>query len=135
MTQPVWLTVELVIAIHDEQLREFGGYEGLRDRGLLESALDRPRNKAAYGDTDLASLAAAYAFGLVRNHAFADGNKRAALLAIVTFLGLSGIDFRASEAEAAVIIRDLAAGEVKEEGLTRWIRDNLPDVTEAGEAV
>lgn len=126
MTEPVWLTVELVVAFHDEQLLEFGGLEGLRDRSMLESALDRPRNKFVYGETDLARLAAAYAFGLVRNHPFADGNKRASLLAIVTFLGLNNIDFVAPEAESVVIIRDLAAGEVDEDGLARWIRDNWP---------
>ncbi len=126
MTEPVWLTVELVIAFHDEQLLEFGGLEGLRDRSMLESALDRPRNKFAYGESDLAKLAAAYAFGLARNHPFADGNKRAALLAIVTFLGLNDLDFVVSEPEAVVIFRDLAAGEVDEDGLARWIRDNWP---------
>ncbi len=126
MSEPIWLTVELVIAIHDEQLREFGGLEGLRDRSMLESALDRPRNKFAYGETDLAALAAAYAFELARNHPFADGNKRASLLSVVTFLGLNGIEFIADEAEAVIIFRDLAAGEVDEEGLARWITDNWP---------
>ncbi len=126
MTEPVWLPVELVIAVHDEQLREFGGPEGLRDRAMLESALARPINKHAYAETDLAKLAAAYAFGIARNHPFVDGNKRTALLSIVTFLGLNDVDFIASEAEAVVIIRDLAAGEVDEEGLARWIRDNWP---------
>lgn len=126
MTEPVWLAVELVIAIHEEQLSLFGGAPGLRDRGLLESALDRPKNKWSYGEHDLAALAAAYAFGLARNHAFVDGNKRAALLAIVTFLGFNGCDFVADEAEAVVMIRDLAAGDAGEDGLTRWIRDNWP---------
>ena len=126
MIEPIWLSVELVIAFHDEQLREFGGLEGLRDRGMLESAVGRPINKWAYGETDLARLAAAYGYGIARNHPFADGNKRASLLAIVTFLGLNGIDFVADEAEAVVIIRDLAAGETDEDGLARWIRDNWP---------
>ena len=126
MSEPVWLTVELVIAFHDEQLREFGGLEGLRDRGMLESALDRPKNKWSFGEMDLAKLAAAYAFGIARNHPFSDGNKRAGLLGIITFIGLNGIDFVASETEAVVIIRDLAAGEVDEDGLARWIRDNWP---------
>jgi death-on-curing protein len=126
VTEPAWLPVELVIAVHDEQLREFGGPEGLRDRAMLESALARPINKHAYGETDLAKLAAAYAFGIARNHPFVDGNKRTALLSIVTFLGLNDIDFIAGEAEAVVIIRDLAAGEVDEEGLARWIHDNWP---------
>ncbi len=126
MTEPVWLTVELVLAIHETQLRRFGGPPGVRDQGALESALGRPQNKWAYEGADLPTLAAAYAFGIARNHAFVDGNKRAALLAFVTFLGLNDVDFLVDEAEAAVIIRDLAAGSVSEEGLTRWIRDNLP---------
>jgi death-on-curing protein len=126
VSEPIWLPVELVIAIHERQLREFGGPPGLRDLGLLESALGRPKNLWAYEGGDLAVLAAAYAFGIARNHPFVDGNKRAALLSIVTFLGLNGIDFAADEAEAAVIIRDLAAGQVDQENLARWIRDNLP---------
>ena len=126
MSEPVWLPVELVLAIHERQLKRFGGPAGIRDLGALESALGRARNRWAYEDGDLASLAAAYAFGIARNHPFVDGNKRAALLALVTFLGLNGIDFRADEAEAVVIIRDLAAGLVAEDGLARWIRDNLP---------
>lgn len=126
MTEPVWLTVELVVAIHGEQLRLFGGPEGLCDRGMLGSALDRPRNKWAYGDSDLASLAAAYAFGIARNHSFVDGNKRASFLALITFLGLNDVEFLAPEPEAAAAILALAAGEIEEEGLARWIRDNWP---------
>lgn len=126
MKEPVWLTAELVIAIHDEQLREFGGPPGIRDRGTLESALGRPQNKWSYGETDLAALAAAYAFGITRNHPFVDGNKRASLLSIITFLGLNDVDFLADEAATVVIIQDLAAGEIDEDGLTRWIRDNWP---------
>lgn len=126
MSEPVWLPVELVVAIHESQLRRFGGPPGIRDFGALESALGRPRNRWAYEEGDLATLAAAYAFGIARNHPFVDGNKRAALLSLVTFLGLNGIDFVASEAEAVVIIRDLAAGLVDESALARWIRDNLP---------
>jgi len=126
VTEPIWLPVELVIAIHERQLREFGGPPGLRDLGLLESALGRAKNLWAYEAGDLAALAAAYGFGIARNHPFVDGNKRAALLSIVAFLGLNGIDFIADEAEAVVIIRDLAAGQVDQENLARWIRDNLP---------
>ncbi len=126
MSEPVWLFPELVIAFHDEQLREFGGPPGIRDSGMLESAIDRPRNKWSYGERDLAALAAAYAFGIAKNHPFVDGNKRAALLSIVTFLGLNGIDFVADNAEAVVIIQGLAAGEIDEDGLARWIRDNWP---------
>lgn len=127
MTEPVWLPVDLVLAIHETQLRRFGGPPGIRDRGALESALGRPQNKFAYENAGLPELAAAYAFGIARNHPFIDGNKRAALLSLVTFLGLNGIEFVTPEAEAAVIIRDLAAGLVSEDGLIRWIRDNLPN--------
>ena len=126
MSEPVWLSAELVIAFHEEQLAEFGGPPGIRDRGMLESALGRPINKWTYGETDLAALAAAYAYGIGHNHPFVDGNKRASLLAIVTFLGLNGIDLMVDQAEAVVMIQSLAAGEVEESGLTRWIRDSLP---------
>ena len=126
MSEPIWLSAELVIAFHDEQLREFGGPAGIRDRGMLHSALGRPQNKWSYGKTDMPALAAAYAFGIARNHTFVDGNKRAALLSIIVFLGLNGIDFLADQAEAVVIIQDLAAGIVNEDGLSRWIRDNWP---------
>ena len=125
MKSPVWLTVQLVTSFHAEQLKLFGGPVGVRDQTMLESALGRPQNKFVYEDCDLASLAAAYAFGIAKNHPFVDGNKRAALLSIVVFLGLNGIDFIADNAEAVVMIRDLAAGEVAEEGLARWIRDTL----------
>ena len=128
MTEPVWLWTDLVLSIHDEQLRQFGGPPGLRDQGLLESALGRPLNKYAYGSQDLAQLAAAYGFGLARNHAFVDGNKRIAFLAMVTFLGLNDIEFMVSEADAVAIMLAVAAGEIDEDGLTRWIRDNWPDV-------
>lgn len=126
MTEPVWVSVELVIDIHAEQLALFGGPEGIRDQGLLESALARAPNKHAYGEDDLAALAAAYAFGVARNHPFIDGNKRAAFACMIVFLGLNGIDFLVPEPEATAAILALAAGEVEEEGLTRWIRDNWP---------
>jgi death on curing protein len=127
VSEPVWLQVDLVLSIHDEQLREFGGPPGLRDRGLLESALARPQNKFGCGSNDLAELAAAYAFGLARNHAFVDGNKRIAFLAMVTFLGLNDVGFVVPEADAVVIMLGVASGEIGEESLTRWIRDNWPD--------
>lgn len=126
MSEPFWLFPELVVAFHGELLHEFGGPAGVRDLDMLESALDRARNKWTYGETDLAAQAAAYAFGIARNHPFVDGNKRTALLSIVTFLGLNGIAFVADNAEAVVIIQGLAAGEIDESGLTRWIRDNWP---------
>jgi death-on-curing protein len=125
VTEPIWLSPELVIAIHDEQLAEFGGASGLRDAGALESALAHPLNRYHYGNTDLASLAAAYGFGLSRNHAFVDGNKRTAFLAIVTFLGLNEVDFVVAEPEAVVVMLALAAGEFDEAGLTQWIADKL----------
>jgi death on curing protein len=125
-----WLTSDLVQAIHAQQLRLFGGPPGLRDEGALESALGRPMNRFAYAEDvaeiDLVELAASYAFGIAKNHPFIDGNKRAALLALVTFLGINDIDFVADEAEAVLMIRGLAAGEIDESGLTRWIRDNWP---------
>ncbi len=126
MTEPLWLTRQIIEAIHDEQLAIHGGAGGLRDEGMLESALDRPRNKWSYEQAELAELAAAYAYGIARNHPFIDGNKRTSLLALYTFLGVNGIDFDVSEAEAATMILSLAAGEVSEEGMTRWIRDNWP---------
>jgi death-on-curing protein len=128
VTEPEWLTADLVLAIHDEQLREFGGPPGIRDMGALESALGRPKNRWAYEGGDLPRLAAAYGFGIARNHPFVDGNKRAALLAIITFLGLNDVEFTASEAEAVIMIRDLAAGEIDEDVLARWIADNVSSV-------
>ena len=126
MSEPRWLTIEMIVAIHDEQLAIHGGSAGLRDLGLLESALDRPRNKWTYEQAEFAQLAAAYGYGLARNHPFIDGNKRSSLLAIYTFLGINGIDFIVPEAEAAAMILALAAGDVSEESLARWIRDNWP---------
>ena len=127
MSEPRWVTKHQAVIIHAEQLATFGGPAGLRDEGLLESALSRPRNKWEYGETDLAVLAAAYAYGIARNHAFVDGNKRAAFLVMMTFLRKNGIAFSPSPAEAAVAIMGLAAGEIEEEGLSRWIRDRWPN--------
>jgi death on curing protein len=126
MSEPLWLTRQMMEAVHDEQLAIYGGASGLRDEGMLESSLDRPRNKWSYEHAELADLAAAYAFGIARNHPSVDGNKRDSLLALYTFLGVNGIDFDVPEAEAAAMILALAAGEVDEDGLTRWIRDNWP---------
>ena len=126
MNEPFWLTVAIIVAIHDEQLAIHGGSAGLRAHALLESALDRPRNKWAYEQAALPELAAGYGFGIARNHPFIDGNKRTALLAIFTFLGVSDVDFVVPEADAAAMILALAAGEVSEDNLARWIRDNWP---------
>jgi|SRR5215471_6444310 len=125
MKQPEWLTTQMVVAIHAEQLAIFGGSAGLRDRALLESALGRPRNKWAYEKSGLATLAAAYGFGIVRNHPFVDGNKRTALLAIYTFLGINKIDFVVPEPEAAAMILSVASGDVGEENLAQWIADGV----------
>ena len=121
-----WLSLQVVLAIHDEQLATHGGSGGLRDAALLESALNRPLNKWNYENAELPELAAAYAYGIARNHPFVDGNKRTSLLALYTFLGINGVDFIVSEADAAAMILALAAREVSEESLARWIRDNWP---------
>jgi len=126
MSEPIWLDVDEVIDMHAEQLAIFGGPGGVRDRGLLESAILRPVNQWHYGQTDMAALAAAYAYGLARNRAFVDGNKRIAFHAMMVFLRLNGIAFAPDPAHATAIILSLAAGEVSEESLTRWIRDNWP---------
>ncbi len=126
MTEPVWLELSIVIDVHSEQLALFGGPEGVRDIAMLESALARPMNKFAYGETDLAALAASYAFGIARNHPLADSNKQAAFASIIVFLGLNGIDFDVPPEAATAMILSLAAGDVAEEGLTRWIRDSWP---------
>src|SRR5712692_5543398 len=118
-----------MLDVHAEQLALFGGAEGVRDLGLLESALARPLNKLAYGETNLAALAAAYAFGIARNHPFVDGNKRTAFASIIVFLGLNGIDFDVPPAAAAAMILALAAGEIHEDGLARWIEDNISDAS------
>lgn len=125
MNEPVWLTTELIITFHDIQLKQFGGPPGLRDLGLLEPALGRAVNKWTYESAQLPELAAAYAYAIARNHPFVDGNKRAALLAMVVFLDLNGVDFDVPETEMAAMILALAAGEISEDGLARWIRDHL----------
>jgi death-on-curing protein len=124
--EPAWVTYGQAIAIHSRQLRRFGGAPGLRAEGMLHSALERPVNKWRYGQTDLVQLAAAYAFGLAKNHAFVDGNKRIAFMTMTIFLRKNGIRFAPDQAQATAIILALAAGEVGEDGLARWIGDNLP---------
>jgi death-on-curing protein len=123
---PAWVTYEQVIAIHSKQLRRFGGAPGLRDEGMLQSALQRPQDKWHYEQVELPELAAAYAFGLAKNHAFVDGNKRIAFMTMVTFLRKNGVPFSPDPAHATTIVMSLAAGEVSEESLARWIRDSWP---------
>src|SRR5262245_34124939 len=121
--EPRWLDRIAVDAIHNEQIREHGGLPGVRDENALESALARPRQKWHYAeDMDIASLAAAYGFGLARNHPYRDGNKRIAFLALYTFLGLNGRDVTASETEVVTEVVALAAGRVTKADLAAWIR-------------
>lgn len=122
--EPRWLTARQVIAFHHMLIGEHGGQHGLRDRGLLESALDRPRNKYHYEKASLWELAAAYAYGLVKNHAFHDGNKRVAATAIAVFLALNGARFKADESELVLTIEGLAGGRVEEDTLASWIKAN-----------
>jgi death on curing protein len=124
--EPEWLTKEDVLRAHSRELQIFGGARGVRDDGALESALGRPLNKWQYENADLPELAAAYAFGIVRNHPFVDGNKRAGFIAMVAFLLLNQIEFAPEPLEAAAVILGVAAGEIDETGLARWIRDNWP---------
>jgi death on curing protein len=124
VTEPKWLTYDQVIAVHSRQLRRFGGAAGLRDDGLLRSAIERPVNKWHYQQAELPELAAAYAFGLAKNHAFVDGNKRIAFLSMMIFLRKNGVRFAPDQAHATKMMMSLAAGEVSEESLARWIRDN-----------
>ena len=125
MSEPRWLSMTLMLAIHSDQIREHGGALGLREKGLLESALARPRNRFHYEpDSDLATFAAAYGFGIAKNHPFIDGNKRVAFQAMYVFLGINGLTITAEEQEVVRLILRLAAGELSESELIRWLRDN-----------
>jgi death on curing protein len=117
-----WLLNGVVLALHDEQLADHGGSIGVRDAGLLASALARPQNQAAYGDPSVFDLAAAYAFGIIRNHPFVDGNKRTGFLAAYVFLDLNGWELMALEDEAAAAVLALAAGEMQEAGFSEWLK-------------
>jgi len=125
MSDWVWLDPQALLAAHDEQLAEHGGASGIRDSGLFESALARPKNLAAYGDPDVADLAAAYAFGLAKNHAFIDGNKRIALVALESFLLLNGFELLADDGQAVMVILSVASGAFNESELAAWIRKNI----------
>ena len=127
MIEPEWFTYEQAIAAHSIQLRRFGGAPGLRDEGALRSALERPVNKWHYEIAELPELAAAYAFGLAKNHAFVDGNKRIAFIAMVASLRKNGVALKPDQAQSTAIIMSVAAGEVSEDSLARWIRDNWPE--------
>jgi death-on-curing protein len=124
MKTPVWVLRETVLTLHEQSLAEFGGAAGIRDEGLLDSALGKPKNLFAYGKPTIFDLAASYGFGLVKNHAFIDGNKRAGFITAVTFLELNGWRFQATESEAAVRTLALAAGEMSEKEFAAWLKEN-----------
>jgi death-on-curing protein len=124
MKAPVWLGREVVLAIQGELLARFGGLNGLRDDGLLESALARPRQMYRYGKSGLFDLAAGYAHGIVKNHPFLDGNKRVGFMAAYTFLGINGYRLEAPEEQAALQTIALAAGEVDADGYAAWLKQS-----------
>ena len=123
--EPLWLSLDLALAIHDRQLAEHGGPTGVRDKGMLESALARPLNQWTYGEDDLCALAAAYAYGIARNHPFADGNKRTAWVFARLFLRLNGQALSFAPREAIDVVLALAAGEISEDELADWFRQRL----------
>lgn len=123
MREPRWLGMSLMLAVHSDQVRSHGGSLGVRDPGLLESALARPRNRHEYEpDADLSALAAAYGFGIAKNHPFVDGNKRVAFQAMYIFLGLNGLRIEAEETEVVALVLALASGELAEAKLAEWLR-------------
>ena len=125
MNDPVWVMPELVLAVHQMLVAEHGGLPGIRDQALLDSALARPQQKAAYeSEASIFELAAAYSYGLARNHPFVDGNKRIALTIAAVFLELNGLTLNALEAEAVIVYQQLAAGEIGENSLAEWLRDS-----------
>lgn len=124
----VWLSRELVLAIHEEQLAEHGGGLGIRDEGLLESALARPLNRANYGEPDIGELAALYGIAIARNHPFIDGNKPTGYVALETFIHLNGGRFPVSDAEAAVMTLAMASGELTDDEFITWVRENVETV-------
>ncbi len=123
----IWISDKVALAIHDEQLAEHGGASGVRDLGLLESALARPLNLAGYGEPDTADLGAAYAIATARNHPFIDGNKRTAFMAMVTFLDVNGMRFEPPDGEAVLTMLGLAAGQMTDEAFTEWVRTNASE--------
>lgn len=118
----IWLSRQLILAVHDEQLAEHGGAMGIRDEGLLESALARPLNRAGYGEPDIAELAALYAIAIARNYPFVDGNKRTAYVALKTFILLNGCGFPVRDVDAVVHMLEMAAGDIGDEMFIDWVR-------------
>lgn len=125
MSAWIWVDAEILLAAHDEQLEEHGGAAGIRDRGLFESAMARPQNLAAYGEPDAAALAAAYGFGLAKNHAFVDGNKRTAFIALELFLELNGFVLTADDRQCVMVMLSVASGAFSEDELAAWIRKHI----------
>jgi death on curing protein len=125
MSAWVWVRRTTLVLLHDESLAEHGGASGLRDEGLLESALARPLNLVAYGSPDVAELAASYGVGLAKNHAFVDGNKRAAFLAVGLFLMLNGQRLVATQVDATLTMLKVASGELEEPAFAEWIRAHI----------
>lgn len=121
----VWLNLQMIQLVHEEQLAEHGGPGGVRDEGMLASAMGRPQNRATYESPDAATLAASYAFGIARNHPFVDGNKRTAFVAMETFLALNGFELLASDEDCVLKTLGLAAGDTDEASFAQWIRDHL----------
>ena len=125
MKEPRWVSRSVVLAIHGDQVAQHGGSLGLRDEGLLESALERPKNRLHYEpDSDLAALAAAYGFGVTRNHPFIDGNKRVAFQLMYVFLGLNRLTISATEPDVVALMLELASGNLSEDELSDWLRAN-----------
>lgn len=124
MREWVWINKQLLIMLHDESLATHGGASGIRDEGLLDSAMNRAPNLANYGAPGFAELAAAYGMGLAKNHAFVDGNKRVAFLSVGLFLGLNGFKLKVSQVEATLTMLAVAAGEMDEASFANWIRAN-----------
>ena len=121
MKEPIWLPLEVIFALHDRLLSRFGGAEGIRDRGMLESALGKPQQLLHYGAPSIFELAASYAFGIVKNHPFIDGNKRTGFMAAYTFLGVNGHALIAPEEEAVIQTLGLASGAIGEKDYAAWL--------------
>lgn len=120
-----WLDPAVILAVHDAQLAEHGGGAGVRDKALLESALAKPLNLASYEDPDVAALAAAYGYGISRNHPFLDGNKRTAFVAVELFLHLNGHVLEASDADCVMVMLQVAAGDIAEADFAKWLRTRI----------
>jgi death-on-curing protein len=128
LTGPVWIPIAAVIAIHDRQIARHGGAAGMRDRSLLEAGCARPLNQAAYGTPSLPELAAAYAYGIAKAHAFVDGNKRTAFVTALTFLRLNGLGFRPNPVQGVRMMEDLASGGVTEAAFAAWLEDGVEEL-------